>query len=361
MGKPLADAQVNFFPNSFNSMPTEILTLTNVIEAIQAAQYTSQVRRVRQILASEGKRAYDQGKAHLPAVTFGGTFAPSRGIAYLQQHSGIVHGDLDHLDDVAAMKRRISADPRTIYCFISPSGEGLKLGVHVPIVADDVAYKHAWQTVATAYEAHYGGRWDSSGKDVSRLCFVSHDPELYWNPEAELFDVTPPPASPPRPLTAPKTWGLSHHDTYLGYAERAIKTAVQMIQAAQMGTRHHTRLKAARLLGGYVAGSLLTEEQAYGALASALVGHTEDLERALKTVEDGLRYGQAHPITLDALEAERQQWIEAHRLILPTPHHETSDHDPWDGMNTLPLKPYTGYRGQHSRMRGKGATYGHSG
>jgi hypothetical protein len=88
-----------------------------------------------------------------------------------------------------------------------------------------------------------------------------------------------------------------------------------MIEAAEPGTRHHRRLKAARLLGGYVAGGLLTEDQAYGALAETLVGRTNDLERALKTVEDGLAYGQAHPITLEALEAERRSWLEAHRHL----------------------------------------------
>jgi hypothetical protein len=73
-----------------------------------------------------------------------------------------------------------------------------------------------------------------------------------------------------------------------------------MIETAELGMRHHTRLKAARLLGGYVASGLLSEDQAYGALAHALVGHTDDRERALKTVVDGLKYGQAHPITLEA-------------------------------------------------------------
>jgi hypothetical protein len=340
--RSLAAARVNLFPNSFQSIPTETLTLLDALERIHRGVYAAEVLRLRQILAHEGKRAYDRLKANLPAITFGGIFAPSRGIAHIQQHSGLAHGDLDHLDDVAAMKHRISTDPRTVYAFISPSAEGLKLGVHVPIVADDAAYKHAWQTVATAYEAHYGGRWDPSGKDISRLCYVSDDPELYWNAAATVFEVPPAPAPEPRPSTTPPVWTRRNYDNHLDYGARAIQTAVQMIQAAQLGTRHHTRLKAARLLGGYVAGGLMTEEQAYGALASALVGHTEDLERSLKTVEDGLRYGQAHPITLEALEDERRAWMDTHRRISPNTHQPLADDDPWSGRRTLPLKPYQG-------------------
>jgi VirE N-terminal domain len=234
---------------------------------------------------------------------------PSRGNAYLQQHSGLVHGDLDDVGDVEAVKRALADDRRTVYVFISPSANGVKVGVHVPIVDDDAAYKHAWQAVATEYERLYGVRWDPSGKDISRLCYISNDPDLYMNLDAEEFNIPPAPVLEPRPPQG----SVSRRDPwYQGYAERAIHTAVQMIEDAELGTRHHTRLRAARLLGGYVAGGLLSDDQAYGALAQALVDHTEDLQRALKTVEDGLAYGKSHPITVDALEAERQDWLAHH-------------------------------------------------
>jgi hypothetical protein len=96
---------------------------------------------------------------------------------------------------------------------------------------------------------------------------------------------------------------------------RAIKTAVQMIQRAVLGTRHHTRLRAARLLGGYVAGGMLDYDQAYAVLEHALSGHTDDMAAALRTVKDGLSYGQAHPITLEVLEAARRVWRDSRRPI----------------------------------------------
>jgi hypothetical protein len=342
---PLPDAPVNRFRNSFDSTPIETLTLIQALETIRTGRYQSEVRVVRAVLAHRGKAAYDKAKAQLPAFTFGGTFAPSRGNAHLQQHSGIVHGDLDHLADVAAVKQAICRDPCTVYAFVSPSGGGLKLGVHVPVVADTAGYQHAWHTVSTAYERRYGGHWDPSGKDISRLCYVSHDLDLFWNPAAETFDVPPAPTPEPR---RPQHSVSRQGQAYQGYTARAIDTAVQMIQTAELGTRHHARLRAARLLGGYVAGGLLSEDQAYGALAQALVGHTDDLERALKTVQDGLAYGAAHPITLEALEAERQTWLDAR---LSTSRNEQSRHEhnaancDEQGLILLPLRPYAPYRG----------------
>jgi hypothetical protein len=252
---------------------------------------------------------------------------------------------MDHLSDVTAIKQAVSADPHVAYVFISPSAIGLKAGVRIPMVHDDSGYKHAWHIVKADHEQRYGVSWDPSGKDVSRLCYVSNDPGLHWNPGAQIFDVPPlPDPQPTQAVSSQPSIGKSSHDDH-DYAERAVKTAVEMIRSAALGTRHHSRLRASRLLGGYVAGGLLSEEEAYAALARALVGHTEDLARALKTVEDGLKYGQAHPITLQALEAERQAWLQQHGHTQP----RTPPYDPWEPIPTLPFRPYRGYRGMPIR------------
>jgi VirE N-terminal domain len=345
----LANTMITGFRDSFHPTPAGDWNLKVVLGWIRDGLYAYEINRVRHVLARDGKRAYDRVKAQLQAFTFGGTFYPTRGIAYLRQHSGLVVGDLDHLPDVTAVKRAICTDPRTVFAFQSPSETGLKVGVHVPIAEDGHAYKHIWQVVAAEFERLYGARWDPSGKDICRLCFVSYDSALYANFAAVRFDVPPPPSPepPPVPQTSPPmtTTKPNRSSQPQDYAERAINTAVDMIHRAPLGTRHHTRLKAARLLGGFVGGGLLSEDQAYGALAQALVGHTEDLHRALKTVEDGLAYGQAHPITLEALEAERRARLREHQSRHAATHWDPPADSPWAGMNTLPIRPYMGYRG----------------
>ena len=359
MSSSLASAQINKFRNSFDSTAIEVVTLAQALSENGASLYEANVRHLRRVLARQGKAAYNRAKATLPAVTFGGVFHPSRGNAYLQRHSGIVHGDLDHLDDVLAVKHAICGDPRTAYVFISPSGSGLKLGVRVDLVPDDAGYKHAWHTVSAEYERLYGGRWDASGKDVSRLCFVSDDRDLYTNFDAAVCEVPPPALPKPQP-SPPRVFTPRIHHSGDDYGARAIRTAVAMIQSAQPGARHHERLRASRLLGGYIGAGLLTEDQAFGALAQALIGHTEELAKALKTVHDGLNYGKAAPFSLDALEAERLDRLRMHRSIQANTRDWPADYEPWDGMDTTLLRPYRGYRGLMSRRRGKGEAYGTS-
>lgn len=312
MTAPL-DAPVSLFHGATNAQPARTVPLGTVLTAIQTGAYRQPVERLRHLRVSHGQAAYNAAKQCLDAVTFGGTFAPKRSKTTLVQHSGFVHGDLDHLADVQAMKAVLCADDHTAYCFISPSGDGLKLGVPVAPVADDAAYKHAWQTLADYYQRSYGVTWDPSGKDLCRLCFLSWDPDLYVNHDAHLFAVPPPPTDPtPHPYTHCPPRSAIPSDRRDWYARQALDTAVRMIEASIPGNRHQARTKAAYLLGGYVAGGVLTREEALDALEAAVQRNTAHLAPSLKTIEECLEAGMQEAITLDHLEQERRQWRAAH-------------------------------------------------
>jgi hypothetical protein len=344
MSDPLDSIPVNLFRGSTDSKPAAVLTLTEALDAIQHGAYQGRVQWLRALFQAGRKAAYDRAKRRLEAVTFGGTFHPTRGKANLTLHSGLVHGDVDHLDDVEAAKRILAADPHVVDLFTSPSGEGLKVDVLVEPVNSDEAYKHAWQAVADAHAQQYGLTWDPSGKDISRLCYLSWDPALYRNPHAQVFPVPPYAPPPPKPPPSPPAKFAIPCNRCERYAQQAIQTAAAMIDASTPGNRHFARRKAAELLGGYIAGGIVTEADAYAALEQAVKRNTDDLKRSMKTIADGLSHGQARPITLEALEAERQAWIEAH-CSTTSRRHVPALSDPWEGMLTLPIRPYTGYRG----------------
>lgn len=386
MPSPLDRVKVNLFRGSVNTRPVKVLSVAQVLDAIQDGTYQRPVRRLRDLLQTGDKAGYDMAKRRLDALTFAGTFAPTRAKANLTLHTGIIHGDLDHLTDLQAAKHTLTADPHVVYCFVSPSGAGLKVGVASDPVADDGGYKAAWQTIADAHQRDYGLMWDRSGKDVSRLCYVSFDPKIYVNATALLFPVPVRVDPPPRPPTPPcRPWPISA-DRRARYAEQAIQTAVAIIDASIPGSRHHHRLRASTLIGGYVGGGVLSYDEAYAALEAAVARNTDDLGRSLKTIADGLRHGQARPISLEELEAERRDWIERHRpsrtgyrpFDILTRLKYDGDYaaaakalaaqgygdqhaadspasDPWDGTSTLPLRPY---RGRYYPRTGREVSHG---
>src|SRR5204862_6306662 len=91
-------------------------------------------------------------------------------------------------------REKLKASPHLWALFRSPSGEGLKA---VFRVAADVA-KHAGSF--RAVEKHVlelaGVQIDQSCKDTARLCFLSYDPELFYNPNTAEIDPLPEPEKP---------------------------------------------------------------------------------------------------------------------------------------------------------------------
>ena len=132
-------------------------------------------------------------KRKLPGLLWCGEFS-RRAIAGLERRSGLIVADIDDLDDPAGMRDVLIFDDHVFAAFVSPSGKGLKI-----IFRCDAAADHA--ACFGAMEAHvksrYGMTPDPSGKDVCRICFVSHDPDAHHNPDATpLPALELPPAEP---------------------------------------------------------------------------------------------------------------------------------------------------------------------
>jgi hypothetical protein len=107
------------------------------------------------------------------------------------------------------------------------------------------------------------------------------------------------------------------------YAQQAIDIAVGLIERSvppcggMKGNRHKSRLRAAYLLGGYIAGSLLTYEQASATLEVAVRSNTNNFNAAMQAIEDGLRAGQSKPITFEQKERERHDYFEQKNRARP--------------------------------------------
>lgn len=153
-----------------------------------------------------GGEKYDTLKKRLPAVTWSGTFTKRKSDS-LEQYSGLICIDIDKLpsNSLALLKDRLKADKYTFIVFTSPSGNGLKVVVKVEGGAAD--HSRNFLALEKYYQHVYHITIDQSGKDCSRLCFLSADPDCFVNYNSDVFTDSghtidkPVAALPPPPLS----------------------------------------------------------------------------------------------------------------------------------------------------------------
>ena len=185
-----------FLPPITNKVPVTTMTLGEVAQVIGSEELAPQTRLLRSIADKAEARAY-KGRS-LPYVTPAGIFTYCND-ASLVSHSRVLCIDLDGVGDVDGLKRLLTADGHfcTLMAFRSPSGNGLKWMVKIDLArADHRSWYHA---VRNYLLKSYGDRLtpkmvDSQCQNLSRACFLCHDPEVYLNLGAEKpalpFDPT---------------------------------------------------------------------------------------------------------------------------------------------------------------------------
>lgn len=128
----------------------------------------------------------DKYKKQLPGVCFNGTFS-HRANKNILEPSGLMIVDFDKFPDLETLnqtKQQLINLPYIFSVFISPSGSGLKALVKIPKDADN--FKGYFNAFMAEIDSPY---FDKSTKDISRFCYESYDPELYYNPDAIEYDV----------------------------------------------------------------------------------------------------------------------------------------------------------------------------
>lgn len=151
-------------------------TFRTVLADIVSDKYAVPVSAVRAAYQAGGKDAAAEPKKRLPGVLFSGLFS-RRSAAALTQHSGLICADLDELGDrLEQTFEQVCADPHTLACFRSPTGTGLKV-----VFRCDPAHPHgeSFRALEHYMLEHFGLEIDQACKDVSRICFVSHDPHAF--------------------------------------------------------------------------------------------------------------------------------------------------------------------------------------
>lgn len=182
------EIKVSFFENVTARNNVSVF-LSEVLSMIQNGHCQGTIENVRDAKKQGFLKLLDERKKKLPAFTPSGIFKNGHSKKDLLKYSPVIVLDIDKVGEEKAedVKQQAAKINKTYSAFISPSGEGLKILVK----SNSTVYSHeqAFNQVAGYYEKKLGVEIDKSGKDYSRLCFLSYDPDLYFNEDAKIFEI----------------------------------------------------------------------------------------------------------------------------------------------------------------------------
>ncbi|HOG19817.1 MAG TPA: BT4734/BF3469 family protein [Salinivirgaceae bacterium] len=188
-----------------NIKPYSKATLRQVYNAIVGDYYKATTAKLRAISDVAQARLFKA--ANFDYCTFSGVFT-TRNDKALIKHSGLLCLDFDNLKNVRLLRNQLLKDEYfdTQLIFISPSGNGLKwiISIDIATTLNNTLVKPAQtvvepvemstqQKIKTAHSEYfsavanyilqtYGVAVDKSGRDLSRACFLPHDPQAFINP-----------------------------------------------------------------------------------------------------------------------------------------------------------------------------------
>lgn len=178
---------ISYFKSCRDLKPAGQTTLEKLVRGIREGRWEKEVGECREALCKEGEDSYNAiRKRTIPAVSLCARVATRAEGATPEERqaefSRLLQIDVDNLsDDLPRFRSIIENAPFVFACWISLSGKGLKAVVRIPL--GENAIHGAWQA-AKAYFAEYCITIDEAPKSPWSLCFISHDHEAYFNPEA---------------------------------------------------------------------------------------------------------------------------------------------------------------------------------
>ena len=265
---------VTIFPSIHQVQEPTYIRLETALQRIREGKHTTRIERIR-----EGEK---KEKTKLPIVLFSGEFS-GRKDDELKRHSGLIVLDFDHVD-VDRAKSVIGSDKYVRSCWVSPSGNGIKALVEV---AEPSRHRDHFRSLQKYFDSQYGLEVDATGINESRACFESCDPEIVVRETAEVFTGM---------------MGEKRNEDYVLDIQsktdyEKLNIAARMINRASDGEKHSTLIRAAHLIGGYVAAGKIEEDVAFYVLEREIEKHDlDDMELARRTIRDGIEHGKTMPI-----------------------------------------------------------------
>ena len=168
---------VTIFENITTSNKPYRIDIPAIVDRIGLGNSKDKIEEIRKI---KTKAERDVFKRKLPSICFSGIFSKRANDAIIS-HTGFLCIDFDHVDNLIEKKKQLCKDRYTHLCFVSPSGDGLKLVIRIP---DNI---ETHKLSCRAVVKYYNDDKLDSFEDIARVCYESYDPQIYYNPNSEIF------------------------------------------------------------------------------------------------------------------------------------------------------------------------------
>ena len=166
-----------------NTKPNSVFTLLDAYNYIIGNKAKDKTLKYRHLLNDSQCTTAQIRKfksSNFDYCTFSGTFT-YRSDKALILHSGLLCVDFDHIQNLKSLQSQLLQDKyfETQLMFRSPSGDGLKWIIEIDI--SQISHANFFRAVANYLFHTYSIEADQSGKDISRACFLPHDPNCFIN------------------------------------------------------------------------------------------------------------------------------------------------------------------------------------
>ncbi len=327
---------VSLLPNTWEKRPIRHDKIKRIMQSVQEGRYKNEIENYRKIFISHGKKATItiKTKEALPCFMWSGIFQDGKCDKNFTLHSGIISLDIDGLTPETAIgiKNDIlscSFSSACLYIFLSPTLTdeiaGLKIGfAYDGSIPDKKTHKRAIRDLVDRLKAeNINPATDKAAYSLSRLCYMSYDPDAYYNDSAfnNALPVPPEEEKPPRMKikhvdhTAGRKTpepGMKKSDAeLLEEFRQADLTEIQkkMGNLWTAGQRHYCLLETGFFLAGSLAAGVITQAD-FDELEATATDKATDKE--MVTWVDAVSEGEKAPLkTFDQRKTDRVAWAKS--------------------------------------------------
>lgn len=169
--------EVSVYKTHFEVEHGWTMSVEDMFNRIKHEEHNKHLDVINKLRALPNHDQEKELKKKLPLICWSGTFLKRTDNDCIK-HSGLICLDFDDesFDTIMQKKEYIYA------AFISPTGTGVKVLVRIPEIIKD----HGDYYLSLA--DYFGlSTIDEKCKNISRGCYLSYDPNMYWNPDAPIY------------------------------------------------------------------------------------------------------------------------------------------------------------------------------